>query len=344
MPAAYLRAMQWALLPFYFYIVLRSFVSALERPGWALAIMAVAVLFNVFANWVLMFGNLGFPAFGIVGTGIATTLSATLMCAGLALVVLLHKRFRRYHVFGRFLASRLAALSRKCCASACRFRASSPSRSACLAPRPPLLMGLIGAASLAAHAIAVQLASIAFMVPMGIAQAATVRVGRAYGAGSEQGIKMSGWVAFALGIAFMAMTATLMLTMPHLLISAFLDLDDAVNAEVVGLAVLFLAIAALFQIVDGRAGGCRRHAARAAGHEGAHVLRGDRLLGHRHAERHPAGLLVRPGGRGDLAGALHRAGGRRPHAGRALASPRPADEGANAAHPHSLSTSSISAA
>ena len=87
---------------------------------------------------------------------------------------------------------------------------------------------------------------------MGIAQAATVRVGRAYGAGSEQGIKMSGWVAIRTGqLPFMAMTATLMLTMPHLLISAFLDLDDAVNAEVVGLAVLFLAIAALFQIVDG---------------------------------------------------------------------------------------------
>jgi len=246
---SYLRAMQWALLPFYFYIVLRSFVSALERPGWALAIMAVAVLFNVFANWVLMFGNLGFPAFGIVGTGIATTLSATLMCAGLALVVLLHKRFRRYHVFGRFWRPdwpRFREMLRigLPISGILTFEVGLFGASA-------LLMGLIGAASLAAHAIAVQLASIAFMVPMGIAQAATVRVGRAYGAGSEQGIKMSGWVAFALGIAFMAMTATLMLTMPHLLISAFLDLDDAVNAEVVGLAVLFLAIAALFQIVDG---------------------------------------------------------------------------------------------
>ena len=103
--AGYLRAMQWALLPFYGYVVLRSFVSALERPGWALAIMAVAVVFNAFANWVLMFGNLGFPALGIVGTGIATTLAATLMFAGLALVVILHRRFRRYRIFGRFWRS-----------------------------------------------------------------------------------------------------------------------------------------------------------------------------------------------------------------------------------------------
>ncbi|MCG6114148.1 MAG: MATE family efflux transporter [Mesorhizobium sp.] len=246
---SYLRAMQWALLPFYFYIVLRSFVSALERPGWALAIMAVAVLFNVFANWVLMFGNLGFPAYGIVGTGIATTLSATLMCAGLALVVLWHRKFRRYHVFGRFWRPdwpRFREMVRigLPISGILTFEVGLFGASA-------LLMGLIGAASLAAHAIAIQLASIAFMVPMGIAQAATVRVGRACGAGSEQGIMVSGWVAFALGVAFMTMTATLMVTMPHLLISAFLDLDDPVNAEVVGLAVLFLAVAALFQIVDG---------------------------------------------------------------------------------------------
>lgn len=246
---SYLRAMQWALLPFYFFVVLRSFVSALERPGWALAIMLLAVSFNAFANWVLMFGNLGFPAFGIVGTGIATTLSATLMCGGLILVVLLDRKFRRYQVFGRFWRPdwpRFREMLRLGLpiSGILTFEVGLFGASA-------LLMGLIGAASLAAHAIAIQLASLAFMVPMGIAQAATVRVGRAYGAGSTDRIALSGWTAFALGIAFMALTATIMVTLPHLLISAFLELDDPANAEVVRLAVLFLAIAALFQIVDG---------------------------------------------------------------------------------------------
>jgi multidrug resistance protein, MATE family len=246
---SYLRAMQWALLPFYFYVVLRSFVSALERPGWALAIMVVAVLFNAFANWVLMFGNLGFPALGIVGTGIATTLAATLMFLGLALVVLLHRRFRRYRVFGRFWRPdwpRFREMLRigLPISGILTFEVSLFGASA-------LLMGLIGAASLAAHAIAIQLAALAFMVPMGIAQAATVRVGRAYGAGSARGIALAGWSAFALGVVFMAMTATIMITLPYLLVSAFLDLGDPANADVVRLAVLFLAIAALFQIVDG---------------------------------------------------------------------------------------------
>lgn len=245
----YLRAMQWALLPFYFFVVLRSFVSALERPGWALAIMLVAVSFNGFANWVLMFGNLGFPALGIVGTGVATTLSATLMCGGLILVVLLHRKFRRYQVFGRFWRPdwpRFREMLRigLPISGILTFEVGLFGASA-------LLMGLIGGASLAAHAIAIQLASLAFMVPMGIAQAATVRVGRAYGAGSRQGITLSGWAAFGLGIAFMTVAATVMVTLPHLLISAFLELDDPANAEVISLAVIFLAIAALFQIVDG---------------------------------------------------------------------------------------------
>lgn len=246
---SYLRAMQWALVPFYFFIVLRSFVSALERPGWALAIMLLAVVFNAFANWVLMFGNLGMPAYGIVGTGIATTLSATLMFVGLALVVVLHPRFRRYRLFGRFWRSdwpRFREMLRLGLpiSGILTFEVSLFGASA-------LLMGLIGAASLAAHAIAIQLASLAFMVPMGIAQAATVRVGRAYGAQSAQGIAMAGWSAFGLGIAFMMLTASIMVAAPLVLISGFLDTADPANAEVVRLAVLFLAIAALFQIVDG---------------------------------------------------------------------------------------------
>ncbi len=245
----YLRAAQWAILPFYFYIVLRSFVSALERPGWALAIMVAAVLFNVFANWVLMFGNLGFPAMGIVGTGLATTLAATLMFAGLAIVVAFHPRFRRYRLFGRFWRAdwpRFREMLRLGLpiSGILTFEVSLFGASA-------LLMGLIGAASLAAHAIAIQIASLAFMVPMGIAQAATVRVGRAYGAGSTDGITLSGWTAFALGVAFMAAVAVVMVTLPELLISVFLDTGAPENAEVVRIAIVFLAIAALFQIVDG---------------------------------------------------------------------------------------------
>jgi multidrug resistance protein, MATE family len=245
----YVHWLQWAVLPFYFYIVLRSFISALERPGWALVIMFVAVAFNAFGNWLLIFGRLGFPEMGIAGSGLATTLSSVLMFAGLAVVVSVERQFRRYCVFGRFWRAdwpRFKALLRLGLpiAGILAFEVTIFNAAA-------LLMGLIDAASLAAHAIAIQIASVAFMVPLGLNQAVTVRVGLAYGAGNQEAIARAGWTAFALGVGFMLVTATTMLVWPQLLISAFIDLQNPANAAVIGLAVTFLSFAALFQIFDG---------------------------------------------------------------------------------------------
>ncbi|MGQ2907544.1 MAG: MATE family efflux transporter [Aliihoeflea sp.] len=246
---AYMRTLQWALLPFYWYIVLRSFTSALERPGWAMVVMFIAVSFNVLANWALIFGNLGFPALGIVGAGIATTASSTLMFAGMVLVVTMDRRFRRYAIFGRFWRAdwpRFRELVRLGLpiAGVLALEVSVFNAAA-------LLMGLIDAISLAAHAIAIQIASITFMVPMGLGQAATVRVGRAFGANDRDGITRAGWTAFVLGVGFMAVVALVMLLAPRALIWAFIDMDDPVNLPVIEMAITFLALAALFQIVDG---------------------------------------------------------------------------------------------
>ena len=245
----YLRWLQWAILPFYGYIVLRSFISALERPGWALIIMFGAVAFNALANWCLVFGNFGFPAMGIAGSGLATTLSSALMFLGLAIVVSVERRFRRYHLFGRFWRDdwpRFMALLRLGApiAGILEFEVSIFNAAA-------FLMGLINAASLAAHAIAIQIASMTFMVPLGLNQAVTVRVGLAYGAGNPEGISRAGWAAYVIGVGFMALMALVMLLWPRLLISAFIDLDDPANSAVIGLVITFLSFAALFQIFDG---------------------------------------------------------------------------------------------
>ena len=194
----YVRWLQWAVLPFYGYIILRSFMAALERPRWALLIVVIAVSFNAFANWCLIFGNLGFPAMGISGSGLATTLSSILMFAGLAIVVSIERGFRRYHLFGRFWRAdwpRFRSLMRLGLpiAGILTFEVWIFNAAA-------LIMGMIGPSSLAAHAIAIQIASISFMVPMGISQACTVRVGRAYGAGDPIGITRAGWTAFVLGV------------------------------------------------------------------------------------------------------------------------------------------------
>ncbi|MEJ6785638.1 MATE family efflux transporter [Aminobacter sp. Piv2-1] len=247
--AIYVRHLQWAVLPFYGYIVLRSFISALERPGWALAIMAVAVVVNAVGNWLLVFGKWGFPQMGIAGSGLATSIASALMFFGMIAVVSLEKKFRRYHLFGRF------------------WRADWPRFKALLRLGAPIsgilafevtifnaaafLMGLINSASLAAHAIAIQICSVTFMIPMGLGQAVTVRVGLAYGAKDHEGITRAGWTAYALGVAFMALMALVMVLWPRVLIGAFIDIDDQANAEVISLAVTFLVFAALFQVADG---------------------------------------------------------------------------------------------
>ena len=245
----YLRWLEWAILPFYGYIVLRSFISTLERPGWALGIMLVAVALNALANWCLVFGNFGFPAMGIAGSGLATTLSSAFMFFGLALVVSVERKFRRYHLLGRFWRAdwpRFKALLRLGApiAGILAFEVSIFNAAA-------FLMGLIDAASLAAHAIAIQIASVTFMVPLGLNQAVTVRVGLAHGAGDADGISRAGWTAYALGVPFMALMALAMILWPRVLISAFIDLDDPANTAVIGLAVTFLSFAALFQVFDG---------------------------------------------------------------------------------------------
>jgi len=245
----YVRWLQWAVLPFYGYIVLRSFISALERPGWALVIVFIAVALNAGLAWCLMFGRLGLPAMGISGAGLATTIASGFMFAGLAAVVMLERRFRRYRLFGRFWRPdwpRFAALLGLGLpiGGILAFEVTIFNAAA-------LLMGLIDAASLAAHAIAIQISAISFMVPLGLNQAVTVRVGLAFGARDPDGISRAGWTAYAIGVGFMALMALTMITVPVVLIGAFIDTSNFANSEVVRLAVVFLGFAALFQIADG---------------------------------------------------------------------------------------------
>ena len=89
------------------------------------------------------------------------------------------------------------------------------------------------------------------MVPLGLAQAATVRVGRAFGAHDKDGIRRAGWTAYAMGVGFMALTGVAMIVAPRTLVGVFLDLDVPANLPVVELAISFLAVAALFQVMDG---------------------------------------------------------------------------------------------
>lgn len=245
----YMRGMMWGALPFLGYLVLRHFVAALERPRAALLVTFAGVLFNALANIVLVFGYLGFPALGIFGSGLATSLSNGLLFIGMAAIVLTDKKFRRYHLFGNIWRSdfpRLRELWRLGLpiGAALTFEVTIFNAAA-------FLMGLIGTTALAAHMIAIQIASFTFMIPMGIAQAATVRIGIADGAGDRDGVTRAGWCAFALAMAVMLTTAAVLIFKPLWPIQGFIRMDDPANAEVIRHAITFLLVAGFFQIFDG---------------------------------------------------------------------------------------------
>ncbi|HEX8191825.1 MAG TPA: MATE family efflux transporter [Allosphingosinicella sp.] len=245
----FVRALMWGMLPYLFYLVLRSFISALERPIWSLIVGLVAVAYNALINYALIFGKFGLPALGLQGAGIGSASANLFMFMGLAAVILLDRRFRRYRLFGRFWRPDWE-----------RFRdvwriglpiAITLGLEVTVFNAAVFLMGRIGAESLAAHAVAIQIASLSFMVPLGLAQAVTVRVGLAKGRGDPDGITRAGWTAFILSVGFMSVMALLMISAPGSLVGFFLDPADPASAAVTRLAVSFIFVAALFQIFDG---------------------------------------------------------------------------------------------
>jgi MATE family multidrug resistance protein len=244
----YMRGYQWSLLPNLLFITARCIFSALERPRPTLIAGLVGVGFNAVANYALVFGELGMPPLGIFGSGIATTLSQTLMFLILLGVALVEPRLRRVRPFAlpwRPARRELVAL----------WRLGLPMGAMILAEvgvfsAATMAMGLIGRAALEAHTAALQIVSIAFMVPLGLGQAATVRVGLAYGAGNARAIARAGWCAFGLTLVYAALSATAMIAAPKLLIAPFINVDAPENASAVSVAIALLKVGAVFQVFD----------------------------------------------------------------------------------------------
>jgi MATE family multidrug resistance protein len=245
----FVRAYMWSILPFLCYLVLRNFVAALQRPIWATIVGAGAVITNAVINYGLILGNFGLPKLGLMGAGIGSTITNCLQLAVMIGVVYLHPKFRRYHLLGRFWRPdwlRFREIWRLGLPIGVTMGFEGGVFAIAI-----LLMGWIDEASVAAHAIALQVASLTFMVPMGLAQAATVRVGHAFGRGDPEGITRAGWTGFVLGTGFMAVMALLIYLFPEPLIGIFVTPSDAESLKVFDLAVGFLLIAAIFQIADG---------------------------------------------------------------------------------------------
>jgi MATE family multidrug resistance protein len=245
----FLVVLMWASIPNILAWLLRTFVSALGRAGIATAITALALVVNAAGNYAFVFGHWGAPALGLRGSAVSSVITACAMLAAYLVVIFSDRRFRRYRLFGRWWRTdwpRFGDL----------LVVGLPITGTILAEAglfsgAAFLMGRIGEAELAGHTIALQLAALAFQVPLGVGQAATIRVGLAYGARDRAGVARAGWVAIALGAGFMLFTAGTMWLFPREILRIYVDPDLPANAALVGFALQYLVIAAAFQLFDG---------------------------------------------------------------------------------------------
>ncbi len=239
----------WSMIPMVINNVLRNFVSALGRPIFATAITAGGIGVNALANYAFIFGNLGAPELGIRGAAVATIITALATLLAYVAAIRFDPLMHRYHIFGRWwspdwnrfwdIVKIGTPIALTVTAEAGVFGAAA------------FLMGSIGIAQLAAHTVALQIAALAFQIPYGVGQAATIRVGYFYGARDREGIKRAGWASIAIGTGFMALSCSAMIFMPRTLLHIYIDPDAAKNAVLVGFALKYLLIAAAFQLVDG---------------------------------------------------------------------------------------------
>lgn len=242
----YLRAISWGLLPSLWMVSMRGYLEGKSNARPIMLICFAGVGLNIFFNNALMFGKYGLPKLGLVGTGYASSIVFLCMFLMMLIYVLLTYEASLFREFWKPDGSMLwelirigAPISATIAFEGTLFHAAA------------VLMGTIGEDQLSAHAIAVSTASIAFMIPLGLAIATSVRVGNAIGAGSVDKAEIAGRVGMIVCVCTMCFTGMLMFLFPQAIVGAFLDLTDPVNKNVIDFAVSFLLIAALFQVADG---------------------------------------------------------------------------------------------
>ena len=230
------------------YQVLRNFATALGRPRAAMMVMLATIGFNALGGWILIFGHLGAPRLGIVGSALATAASAVFSFAAMMAVVHLDPKLKLYRITRRLHRPAMAKLAEV-------FRLGLPIGmtmifEAMLFNTMTLVMGTFGTVSLAAHQIAMNVASITFMVPLGLGMASTVRVGLAVGAGDMAAARRAGMVAFSLAAGGMLVTGVLIALESSEIAGLYLGGGSAADAAAIALAAVFLKAAAAFQMFD----------------------------------------------------------------------------------------------
>ncbi|MCB0753580.1 MAG: MATE family efflux transporter [Ignavibacteriae bacterium] len=241
---SYLQILSFSILPFMVFQTYRQFVEGLSDTKPPMYVAIVSNFINFFVNWVLVYGNLGMPALGLDGAGFATLSTRIFMALAMMIFVIKSKKYSEYDPglnFKTFDLSIMKKIINIGLPSGVMY-ALEVGAFAFAA----VIIGWLGSVSLAAHQIAINLASISYMVVLGISSAATIRVGNALGRKDILNVKKAGYSAIILGMGFMFFTGLIFIIFNNYLPTLYID-----DKSVIALASSLLIIAALFQLSDG---------------------------------------------------------------------------------------------
>lgn len=240
----YLSALAWGMWLIFPAMSLRLFSEGIARTAPVLLVSLSALAVNALANYALIFGHWGFPALGAAGCGFATALSMGVLLIGMIVVLRVDPHYRVFAIGWRWELPRWFAL-RSLLVIGLPIGVGLFLETAVFAA-VALLLGSLGSVAAAAHQIALNVAGLSFMIPLGLSMATTVRVGQALGRGDSAAVRFSGWVGISLGGLFMSIMAVLIFSGCQRIAGFYTD--DVVVAQV---AAQLLQLAALFQISDG---------------------------------------------------------------------------------------------
>jgi len=240
----YLRALNWGTLPLLFFFVFRRYLQGINLAKPVMFSIVSANVINLVGNWALIYGHLGFPAMGTVGSGWATCVGRVYMAGMLAMYCVYYDL--RYKT-GFLSAERLPHLRRVRQLVRLGFPAAMQlGLEVAVFAASTALIGKLGAVALASNQIALVAVTFTYMVPLGISSAAAVRVGQGFGRRDPHAASRAGWTALALGTAFMSCTAAAFLLVPGPIVRIYTS-----DPTVVHVASTLLFVAAFFQLFDG---------------------------------------------------------------------------------------------
>lgn len=240
----YLAIITFSLLPFMFFQTFKQFAEGLSQTKQAMYITIFCNGINVFFNWVMIYGNLGFPALGLNGAGWATLISRIFMGLMMAYYVWNSKRYKPYNLSLRMTKLSFPMLSKLIkigVPTGFQFIFEVGAFSAAA-----IMMGWIGVTALAAHQIAINLASVSYMMASGLSTAAMIRVGNQLGRNDIRALREAGFTVFVMVAIFMSVAAVIFIIFREFLPALYIN-----DVSVIQMSATLLIIAGFFQLSDG---------------------------------------------------------------------------------------------